>query len=295
MRYRLSGCPEGGSSTSYRLYAQTADGNTFYGDTGKGVSFTATDDQWQVLFVVYKDNSVNFTIYPELRLESVQNTTFVKYDDQIVPLNYRLHAVPVAADGNYVDSNGQNWIADEIDLARGVLIKRTALIDLTQVTEWGSWGVNHKADGYTGFYVYYRDHNLGGEKGAVVCTIAPHVGDLWGGTGFGAWTTRSGNQYIAISIPNSYLADVSSKEAALDSFKTIINEKQAKILATIVPVEIPLSADELAACRDLHSNYPVTMVVNDRDLTMRLTYNADTKTWIENYVKSAIEQINNPT
>ena len=292
MRYRLSGCPAGGSASTYRLYAQTEDGNTFYGDTGKGVSFTATDDRWQVLFVVYKDASVNFTIYPELRLDSVQNTSFVKYDDQIVPLNYQLHAVPVAADGNYVDSNGQNWIADEIDLARGVLIKRTALIDLTQVTDWGSWGVNYKAEGYTGFYAYYRNHNLGGENGNVVCTIAPHVGDLWGGTGFGAWTTRSGNQYIAISMSNSYLADVSSKEAAIESLKTLVIDKQAKILATIVPVEIPLSADELTACRNLHSNHPVTMVVNDRDLTMRLIYNADTKTWIENYVKHAIEQIN---
>lgn len=294
MRYRLSGCPAGGSGSTYRLYAQTNDGGTFYGDTGNGVSFTATDEQWQVLFVVYKDYSVNFTIYPELRLESIQNNTFVKYDDQIVPLTQQLFAIPVASDGNYVDSNGQHWIADEVDLTRGVLINRTALIDLTQLTDWGSWGVNYKSQTHTGFYVYYKDHNLGGEKGNVICTIAPHVGDLWGGTGFGAWTTRSGNQYIAISIPTSYLADASSKEAAIESFKTLINEKQAKILTTIVPVEIPLSADELAACKDMYSNYPVTMVTNDRDLTMRLTYNADTKMWIENYVKSAIEQITNP-
>lgn len=295
MRYRLSGCPEGGSASTYRLYAQTSDGNTFYGDTGKGVSFTATDEQWQVLFVVYKNNSPNFTIYPELRLESIRNNVFVKYNDQSVPLNHQLYAVPVENNGTYVDSNGQNWIADEIDLTRGVLIKRTNLIDLTKATNWSTWGVDYKTPGYTGFYSYDPEYKLGADKSNVVCTIAPHAGDKWGGTGFSAWSTRSGNQYIAISIPNSYLADVSSKEAAIESFKSLINDKQVKVLATMVPVEIPLSADELAACKDMHSNYPVTMVTNDLDLNMRLTYNADTKIWIENYVKSVIEQINNPT
>ena len=53
--YCLTGCPAGGSGSTYRLYAQTNDGQTFASDVGAGTRFTGTDAQWQVLFVVYKD------------------------------------------------------------------------------------------------------------------------------------------------------------------------------------------------------------------------------------------------
>lgn len=35
-----------------------------------------------------------------------------------------LHGIPVSSGGNYTDANGQQWVCDEIDLARGVYIQR---------------------------------------------------------------------------------------------------------------------------------------------------------------------------
>jgi hypothetical protein len=39
-----------------------------------------------------------------------------------------LCGVPVASGGNYTDENGQAWICDEIDFARGVRVRRIAKI-----------------------------------------------------------------------------------------------------------------------------------------------------------------------
>lgn len=45
------------------------------------------------------------------------------------PLAEPLCGVRVSSGGNYIDNSGQQWIADEINFEKGVLIKRTALIE----------------------------------------------------------------------------------------------------------------------------------------------------------------------
>lgn len=40
-----------------------------------------------------------------------------------------LNGIPVSSGGNYTDSNGQQWVCDEIDFAKGVYVQRIAKID----------------------------------------------------------------------------------------------------------------------------------------------------------------------
>lgn len=288
--YSLTGCPAGGSASTYRLYAQNSDGSKFSGDIGNGTSFTATDEQWQVLFVVYKNTSVNFTFYPELCLRSLRDTAFRPYVESPTIITGRtLYGVPVESGGTYIDSNGQHWISDEIDFERGLHIRRTRYIDNAATLDWKSWGVNYKREGYTGFFSYHAD--LGGESGAVLCSIVPYIGDLWGGTGFGVWTTRSGNQYLAVSIPNTMLADTSSKEAAIESFKNLLANTSAKFIVTTLPVEIPLTAEEIETFKSLQSYHRHTVVYNDVGATMELTYNSDTKTYVENGIQRTVAEV----
>lgn len=42
-----------------------------------------------------------------------------------------LRGIPVASGGNYTDKNGQRWICDEVDLERGIYIKRVSVTVLT--------------------------------------------------------------------------------------------------------------------------------------------------------------------
>ena len=59
-----------------------------------------------------------------------EGTSVLPYEPYHVPQSLTLQTpnglpgVPVSKDGNYTDSNGQQWVCDEIDLARGKYVQR---------------------------------------------------------------------------------------------------------------------------------------------------------------------------
>ena len=80
-------------------------------------------------------SSINFTYGGSV---ATQNSFYIRdlmlsYAAEIqtltVPVNSSLCGIPVAADGNYTDDNGQQWICDEIDLGSGLFIKRIGVIE----------------------------------------------------------------------------------------------------------------------------------------------------------------------
>lgn len=60
-------------------------------------------------------------------------TAYSPYREQLLtlPTPNGLPGLPVASGGNYTDKNGQRWICDEVDLERGIYIKRVSVIVLT--------------------------------------------------------------------------------------------------------------------------------------------------------------------
>ena len=288
-QYTMTGGLAGSSGTTYRLYIQTIDGKKFYADYGNGVSFTATDEQWQVLFAVYKDTTVDFTIYPVLRLKSVTDTTYEPYTDQSnITLPYSLPAIPVSEDGNYTDANGQQWICDEIDFERGVYIRRVKKLNISAYTSWRTWGIDHQTEGQAGFYHYCE--NLANRKCMSNCF--PYAFYAWGGKqlGVGAYANAD-DSYIIVSVQNSILADTSSDAAAVTSFTDFISNTDAYMFVCIPPIETPLTAEEIEWFRFAHTNCPNTAIINDAGATMELTYNADTKTYLDNCSRPTDDQV----
>lgn len=53
-----------------------------------------------------------------------------------------LPGIPVPSGGNYTDENGQQWVCDEVDLARGVYVQRVAKFKLTSSMNWTKAGNN---------------------------------------------------------------------------------------------------------------------------------------------------------
>ena len=74
--------------------------------------------------------------------EKEELSTSEPYHEQTVTLPYTLNAIPVPSGGNYTDENGQQWIADYVDMAKGKLVRLvdSAKMDNTQSivgkTEW---------------------------------------------------------------------------------------------------------------------------------------------------------------
>lgn len=82
----------------------------------------------------------NFTIYPQVE-EGSASTDFQPYHEQTVTLPYTLNAIPVNSGGN-VTIDGQQYVADYVDVERGKLVKMvdSSKLDNTQSivnkTEW---------------------------------------------------------------------------------------------------------------------------------------------------------------
>ena len=179
-----------------------------------------------------------------------------------------LPGVPVSKDGNYTDSNGQQWVCDEIDLGRGKYVQRVLKTKPNKTIVFN----NRNENGRCALF----DNSLFGTKWMNGTKQALSSIAQWSEWGNGADGT------FALSTDGIYYKD---------SMKTLeeVNAMFAKIgtdfevcgvLAT--PIERDLTLEELAAYSSLHTNYPTTVITNDAGAYMEASYVPDTGTYIRN-------------
>lgn len=84
--------------------------------------------------------------------EKDENTIYEPYyEPQTISISTPtgLPAIPVDSDGNYIDSNGQQWIADYVDLKLGKLYKKVTRLNLKDVdTMCIAHGFHSNGNGY---------------------------------------------------------------------------------------------------------------------------------------------------
>lgn len=111
-QYIYSGCPKGGSNTTYRIRLQD---NTYYqseNDTGDGIAFTARYENFYAWIDIKAGTTLNnLTFYPMIRLAST-GAEFEPYKGQ---------TLTATAEGGLC---GIGEVKDEIDFARGVRVQR---------------------------------------------------------------------------------------------------------------------------------------------------------------------------
>lgn len=189
-----------------------------------------------------------------------------------------LPGIPVESGGNYTDENGQQWICDEIDFARGVYVQRVRNLDFSTFTWKRTAYSNEVQKGYyatvNGFYksrhnffhTHYRwlGYTCGSEAGAnaVGATQSAFNARTIGEIGFCSKSSGQDNFAVVVGINDG----------------TPVGILQ---LVCVEPIETPLTAEELAQYAALHSNKPNTMVYNDAGAGMKIAYVADTKLYID--------------
>lgn len=105
-------------------------GSLFYNASNKILSY-----------VVNKGATYDFILKPMVVLNTETDLTYEPYHEQTVTLLYTLNAIPVSSDGN-VTIDGQQYVADYVDVERGKLVKMvdSSKLDNTQSivnkTEW---------------------------------------------------------------------------------------------------------------------------------------------------------------
>lgn len=205
--------------------------------------------------------------YPQ-EIKSVVNPTVkVTSEDgltvQSVTLNnITLNAIPVSSGGN-VTINGQQYIADYVDVERGKLVKKLKSFAGTDMTNVYTWGVNANADNITGFFFYYLKGDNGfpkSDNAIMMSTILRYDDNAWGGNNVGCAMNVKDN-YIMFGVPTYVLEDSSSDENACASFMKICENTNAIFLYSMAsPVETDLTPEEIEAFKALITNYPVTKI-----------------------------------
>lgn len=234
-------------------------------------------------WILLKNNEGNTVIsdIKDVQLEFGEAaTTYKPYKEQVVTLPYTLNAIPVDSGGNYTDPDGRQWICDEIDFERGVYIQRIYRVDLTEkMTKWNTWGANAKTEGITGFYSYWQHADLPAPvRNEIVSNIFVDQENAWGGLYVGS-TINLVDKYIICSINTDSLENIDNNEEAIKSFVKLATEKKAYILFAINPIETPLTEEQIASYKALHTYNGTTIIESKADLS--LSYVANPKKYID--------------
>lgn len=162
-----------------------------------------------------------------------------------------LPGIPVDSDGNYTDESGQQWVCDEIDLARGKYVQRVGKINVTLVDSYDSseeYGtiINPSNLLNTGLRVPILSNYFHYDKSIKV-----------DGIGFGH-----------LNVIRLYYA-----LGSVEAFNEWLSQNDVVVYYPFAtPIETDLPAEEIAAYKALRTYSPTTTVSNDAVSWMKVGY-----------------------
>lgn len=289
-KYVLSGAPVEYCRIAIGLWKNKKRGGTESAYVHQPFNLVIDEDDMLFDIVCTVDNGAvlnNVVFRPQLEVGN-EPTPYEPYvEKQTVTPEHVLLGIPVSQNGNRTDSNGQQWICDEIDFERGVCIKRVG----TKVFDGSTDEIWHNDSLVLDNTVMFR----------IEISDSVNVGNI------------VGKDYLCSNFPvkNMYNSDVEGTQHTMKQFYFRLNKSTLTTVdmdgfrqylaahpmtvqyVLAEPIESPLTAEELEWFRFAHTNFPTTTVLNDAGATMELKYNADTKTWLENLPKASDEQVQN--
>lgn len=180
-----------------------------------------------------------------------------------------LPGIPVSSDGNYTDENGQQWICDEIDFARGAYVKRV-MVDAFDGSDDEAWSDRNDTLANTFSVKLSAGYPISQSKYAL--SNYGYSGTVAGILEVGKGVYLYANHYSgAVSSNTLYVNDAASNTLA--EFKARIAEKPLTIAYILAePIYEDISAEELAQYAALRTYKPIATVYNDANAYMKLEY-----------------------
>ncbi len=191
-----------------------------------------------------------------------------------------LPGIPVKSGGNYTDENGQHWICDEIDLARGVHIQRIGQYTLKDVT----LGSTARDNVYTIRNVDEIQNNAALTTYALLCTDYKNIPTV---------------QYATKDCPISWSGEPNKQLRVYDErnqaeITESLNRGDVRIYYVLgVPVETPLTDAEIAAYKALAAYAPAIAAEVADGAGLRLSYQRDVNLVIRNLEDAIASMTNN--
>lgn len=192
-------------------------------------------------------------------------TAYSPYREQLLtlPTPNGLPGIPVTSGGNYIDQSGQQWVCDEVDLARGVKVQRVTTIVFTDNQEFKLETTDN------GIRFWRRSEEL---KKADVTTAdsSAFCSALALGRPGGTW-----------SSPNVFTINVRlyvrfENITTLDELQQYLQQTPMSLTAILAtPIETPLSPAEIAAYKAITAYGPDTVVQASDGAGVKLGYQRD--------------------
>ena len=208
-----------------------------------------------------------------VEIVSIENPT-ITVGEQTLSIPRILHGIPVTSGGNYTDANGQQWICDEVDFARGVYVQR---VGNSVSKRWIASNIDSSHRGER--YFFHCEDRKTERYCKVLCTNYQQMN-------YATFSTEG--DFIATDETSKINIRCTEKLfGGADEFNKWVSNTGVVVcypLATLI--ETPLSETELAAYRALHTNKPNTTILNDSGAYMSVKYTADTKLYIDNLIKN---------
>ena len=242
-------------------------------NTAKAVAYNPEAKFITRFWIYFAQPTVGDVVDVRIRLWLTQSDVPEAYEPYVghtATTTHPLRGIPVTSGGNYTDSNGQQWICDEVDLERGVYVQRLLV---STITDFSKAGVAAPVDGHT-----EGSLNLG-------TSLAMNTGIC---DKFAYVQSGYRNRFAALSTGGLYF--MIAGEYTADEWRSEMSKlSPTVVLPLATAIEIPLSETEIAAYRTLHSNYQNTTVFNDAGAHMVVKYAADTKLYIDKKIKEALQ------
>lgn len=215
------------------------------------VNFVPERDVEKIGFILYESVAGDKAYDVQLEMGS-EATAYEPYTEQSVQLPYTLNAIPVASGGN-VTINGQQYIADYVDVERGKVIRNILKWRITDL----KFGFNN-----TVWHINISGLGIDGSK-----------------LGLSNMFKIQNGRYNGVTTSELYIA-VDGKAASLnmrgmtdEEFKKWLSEKNPEVYNVLtVAEEIPITIEEIEQYKKLSIKIPITIVENNYNTWMKATY-----------------------
>ena len=206
-----------------------------------------------------------------------------------------LPGIPVTSGGNYTDADGQQWVCDEIDFARGKYVQRFKMIEFDGTEDWITPATVNKKIRFT---IEVENLKAPPSNEKLANAMSTHY------TIVTASQVFSENQGISVTISPwiSIFDEIYGNKptsGALNDWKSYLAaQKAAGTPVTIVyeldtPVETDIPEETIEAYKSLTTYAPVTNITTDSTPSAGLSvrYVADAQKYIDNKLNTINTQL----
>lgn len=202
-----------------------------------------------------------------------------------------LRGIPVASGGNFTDSNGQQWICDEIDYVKGKYIQRVAVKTLDGSLPYQEAGTQIR-DTYTAF-IPFNDIWINENDSFIADNLMSYNSSTYKTSPLEGIYTNPGNtncNLIIVRIKQERLNF--SGELSIDALAAYLHDHPVTVYAPLkTPIVTDLDAVVIKESSWLTTYYPRTTILNLEGAEVYAEYNADLKHYASEIMETAAETV----